>query len=177
MTLQSSGAISMQDLVGEFGGSGEARLEEYYRDINNQGGAVPNHSGTANIPSSGTISLQDFYGATATNPIDNNFAISGASGTRGVAFGSGVNYGWAVASGSGGFFGQSYGASGSPVDTSANLGNNTTKRMLTGAVGFSETGQGKNAVTIYGIELMFSSVYADANHNTCLLYTSPSPRD
>ena len=38
--------------------------------------------------------------------------------------------------------------------------------MLTGAVGFSETGQGKNAVTIYGIELMFSSVYADANHNT-----------
>ena len=81
MTLQSSGAISMNDLVGEFGGSGQARLDEYYRDINNQGGAVPNHANTANIPSSGTISLSNFYGASVNPPNDNQITFNKATHT------------------------------------------------------------------------------------------------
>ena len=49
MTLQSSGAISLNDVAGEFGGSTPHSLSEYY--------------GVASgVPSSGTISLSNFYG-------------------------------------------------------------------------------------------------------------------
>lgn len=50
MTLQSSGAISINDIVGEFGGTAPHGLTEYY-------GAAPG------IPTSGAISIGDFYGA------------------------------------------------------------------------------------------------------------------
>lgn len=60
MALPSSGPISIQDIVNEFGGSGSHSLSEYYR-----GGAfVPDTPTNSNIPTSGTISLADFYGAT-----------------------------------------------------------------------------------------------------------------
>lgn len=50
MALQTSGAISLSDVAGEFGGSAPHSLSEYY--------------GVASgIPSSGTISLSHFYGA------------------------------------------------------------------------------------------------------------------
>ena len=52
MTLQSSGAISLLDVQGEFGGSIPIGLNEYY-------GAA------SGVPASGTISLADFYGASA----------------------------------------------------------------------------------------------------------------
>ena len=67
MTLQSSGAISLSNIAGEFGGSTPHSLSEYYRG----GGLVQSHSGTAGIPSSGTISFNQFYGKTATAPVDN----------------------------------------------------------------------------------------------------------
>lgn len=58
MTLQSSGAISLDDIQAEFGGSAPTSLSEYYR-----GGAyvndVPAHSA---IPTSGEVKLADFYG-------------------------------------------------------------------------------------------------------------------
>tara|TARA_B100000459_G_C8590513_1_gene207516 strand:+ start:1550 stop:2215 length:666 start_codon:yes stop_codon:yes gene_type:complete len=66
MTLPSSGVISLNSIQGEFGGSNPIGLNEYYRG----GGLVPNHSNTSSIPTSGTIDAQDFYGTSATSPID-----------------------------------------------------------------------------------------------------------
>ena len=59
MALQSSGAISLQDIANEFGGSTPHAISEYYRN----GGLVPGNN--TNIPTSGTIDFADFYGATA----------------------------------------------------------------------------------------------------------------
>ena len=57
MALQTSGAISLNDVAGEFGGSTPHSLSEYY--------------GVATgVPGSGTISLSDFYGTANTYSID-----------------------------------------------------------------------------------------------------------
>ena len=48
MPLQSSGAISLNDVQGEFGGSNPISISEYY-------------GADTGVPSSGTISLSDFY--------------------------------------------------------------------------------------------------------------------
>tara|TARA_X000000950_G_scaffold116577_1_gene146305 strand:- start:1242 stop:2000 length:759 start_codon:yes stop_codon:yes gene_type:complete len=147
MTLPASGTISINSLVGEYGGSGSHSLSEYYKG----GSFVANHSNNANVPTSGTISLSNFHGQSNTNPTDNSVTINGSSGTRGVIFGSGVNYGWA----SGSYGGQAYGANGSASDTSWQLGTNSTKRMLAGAVGFSSTDMKSN--TTYGIEIFLAT--------------------
>ena len=52
MPLQSSGAISLNDVQNEFGGSNPIGMDEYY-------------GADSGIPSSGTISLNHFYGASA----------------------------------------------------------------------------------------------------------------
>ena len=54
MALPSSGALSLLDIQGEFGGSNPIGINEYY-------GAA------AGIPASGTIAINDFYGASAFN--------------------------------------------------------------------------------------------------------------
>lgn len=64
MTLPSSGTISINNLASEFGGSSPHALSEYYRN----GGLVS--SGNTNVPTSGALSLSDFYGATATTTRD-----------------------------------------------------------------------------------------------------------
>lgn len=72
MALQTSGAISLDDIQTEFGGSNPISLSEYY-------GAA------AGIPASGTISLSDFYGASASQ-----FKIitySGNSSTQSITVG------------------------------------------------------------------------------------------
>ena len=56
MALQSSGAISMTDIVGEFGGSVPHSLSEYYRN----GAYVPGNN--TSVSTSGTISIGNFYG-------------------------------------------------------------------------------------------------------------------
>lgn len=61
MALQNSGPISILDLVTEFGGSAPHSLNEYYRG----GGLVPDIPANNNVPTSGTIGLSNFYGATA----------------------------------------------------------------------------------------------------------------
>ena len=67
MTLQSSGTISINDLVGEYGSTGSHRaLTHYYRG--GQSGLVANHSNNANISTSGQISLSMFYGQSNTSP-------------------------------------------------------------------------------------------------------------
>ena len=63
MALQTSGAISLNDIAGEFGGSTPHSLSEYYRG----GGNVPNSTANNNIPTSGQISFSQFYsGANVT---------------------------------------------------------------------------------------------------------------
>jgi|9_EtaG_2_1085328.scaffolds.fasta_scaffold03100_13 hypothetical protein len=74
MTLPSSGAISLSNIAGEFGGSTPHSMSEYYRGGSN----VPNHGNTTNIPTSGQISFSNFYGTSNTAPIDNQ--ISGTLG-------------------------------------------------------------------------------------------------
>ncbi len=70
MTLPSSGAISINSLVGEYGGSAPHSMSEYYRG----GGLVANHSNNGNVPTSGTISLSNFYGQNNTPPTDSSFS-------------------------------------------------------------------------------------------------------
>lgn len=58
-------AISIQTIVNEFGGTAPHSLSEYYRG----GGLVPNAPVNSAIPTSGTIALNNFYGASNQNPI------------------------------------------------------------------------------------------------------------
>lgn len=58
MTLQSSGTIKIADIAAEFGGSPGHSLSEYYR-----GGTYVPSGASVSIPTSGSISLSDFYGA------------------------------------------------------------------------------------------------------------------
>ena len=62
MTLQVSGPISLEDIQTEFGGSNPIAITEYYRG----GVNVPDTAANASIPTSGTISLEDFYGGDAS---------------------------------------------------------------------------------------------------------------
>jgi hypothetical protein len=63
--LQASGTISINDLATQFGGTVPHSMDEYYK-----GGAnVPNISVNASVPTSGQISLDDFYGAAASAPL------------------------------------------------------------------------------------------------------------
>ena len=79
MTLPTSGPISLSDIQGEFGGSNPISLSEYYA-----GGAyVP--AGTTGtygaVPSSGAISVQNFYGTSAAPTITlTNRSVTYSSG-------------------------------------------------------------------------------------------------
>nr|AKH47272.1 hypothetical protein [uncultured marine virus] len=64
MALPSSGAISLANIQTEFGGSNPIGLNEYYRDGAYVGAGAPN------VPTSGLIDLQDFYGAQAAIVLD-----------------------------------------------------------------------------------------------------------
>ena len=65
MAMPSSGTITFAQLQTEFGGSNPIGLNEYYRG----GSYVPNISANASVPTSGAISLSNFYSATAMSPI------------------------------------------------------------------------------------------------------------
>ena len=58
MTLPSSGTITIAQIQTEFGGSNPASLSEYYRN----GAYVPDTSANSSIPTSGTITMANFYG-------------------------------------------------------------------------------------------------------------------
>ncbi len=84
MTIVSSGAISFNSLVGEYGSTGSARaLTHYYRG--GQSGLVANHSNNSSIPTSGTIALSNFYGQSNTTPNDLN--VAGSCGAYNVPLG------------------------------------------------------------------------------------------
>jgi hypothetical protein len=63
MVLQSSGAISLNDVQTEFGGTNPIGMNEYYA-----GGANVS-AGTGSIPTTGTISLNQFYGTQKVLPV------------------------------------------------------------------------------------------------------------
>jgi hypothetical protein len=67
MALPSSGPLSLSDIQTEFGGTNPISLNEYYAG----GGLVPaGTSGTYGaVPTSGQISVQNFYGTTNYTPI------------------------------------------------------------------------------------------------------------
>mgnify|MGYP005758706689 CR=1 FL=1 len=78
MALQTSGAISLANIQSEFGASNPISINEYYR-----GGAnVPNSSANSSIPTSGTISLSNFYGGVSASA-DNTFNFTMSIGTAG----------------------------------------------------------------------------------------------
>ncbi|MBV9842042.1 MAG: hypothetical protein JOY99_11050 [Sphingomonadaceae bacterium] len=70
MTLQSSGAISLNDIIAEFGLSAQA---VFPRDFYGLGGA----------PASGALSLEDFYGRSHVVPV---FTPSGGSVSSSSAY-------------------------------------------------------------------------------------------
>ena len=57
MALQGSGAISFDNLRSEYSNSGSIALGEMYRG----GSFVANHSNNSSVPTSGTISMSQFY--------------------------------------------------------------------------------------------------------------------
>lgn len=77
MALPGSGTITMAMIAAEFGGSAPHSLGEYYRG----GGLVPNIGPNAAIPTSGQISMSNFYGAMA-NPLNLSYTAQDISAYR-----------------------------------------------------------------------------------------------
>lgn len=69
MALQSSGAISLNDIATEFGGTTPINISDYYRG----GSRVPNITLNNAVPMAGALSLSNFYGA--TNRVTINISI------------------------------------------------------------------------------------------------------
>ena len=111
MALPSSGPLSLADIQGEFGGANPISLSEYYAG----GGLVPpGTTGTYGaVPSSGEISIRNFYGTAATGPLSiiispsSLYNIFSGTGTvtsdpaTGIASGGsgGYSYAWTFVSG------------------------------------------------------------------------------
>jgi hypothetical protein len=71
MALQSSGAISLNNIQTVFGGTNPIGMNEYYA------GGVNVPSGTTGIPTSGTISINQFYGKSkSTSPTIASLSLS-----------------------------------------------------------------------------------------------------
>ena len=111
MALPSSGPLSLADIQTEFGGSNPISLSEYYAG----GGLVPpGTTGTYGaVPSSGEISIRNFYGTAASGPLaitispSSLYNIFSGTGTvtsdpaTGTATGGsgGYSYAWTFVSG------------------------------------------------------------------------------
>ena len=61
MPLPNNGPIGIRDLVAEFGGTANPKLSDYYKG----GNYVSNYALAPNVPTSGPLSLSNFYGASA----------------------------------------------------------------------------------------------------------------
>jgi hypothetical protein len=80
MTLQTSGAISLNDVQTEFGGGNPIGINEYYAG----GASVPSGTSGTNgaVPSSGQISLSNFYGTGLSVSISDLYISDIGSGTQ-----------------------------------------------------------------------------------------------
>jgi hypothetical protein len=83
MALPGSGVLTLDDIQTEFGGTNPIDLSDYYR----AGGLVPDSALNAAIPTSGVISVGDFYGA--ANLITLDFLTHG-TGTNGSSISIGT---------------------------------------------------------------------------------------
>jgi hypothetical protein len=95
MALQTSGQITLSDIQDEFGGVNPIGLSEYYR-----GGAYTTDNNTS-VPTSGTISLSDFYGAVKTVAMTYEIIGGGGEGGGGSYGGTGSAGGSSSISGAG----------------------------------------------------------------------------
>lgn len=71
MALPNSGTMTLEMIRAEFGGGYPISLSQYYRN----GGLVT--SNNTNVPTSGTISLSNFYGAMKYTPGNQDYASAG----------------------------------------------------------------------------------------------------
>lgn len=87
MAIQPSGVIALSDIQDEFGGTNPIGLSEYYR-----GGAYTTSNNTS-VPTSGAISLSDFYGATSAVEVIYELigGGGGGAGSRYVISGVSIN--------------------------------------------------------------------------------------
>jgi hypothetical protein len=89
MALPGSGVLTLADIQTEFGGTNPISLSEYYRG----GGLVPDSSLNTSVPTSGVISVSDFYGASARLSLNyastfSGTVVNGTSITIGTARGT-----------------------------------------------------------------------------------------
>lgn len=77
MPLQTQGPISLANIQTEFGGSNPISLSEYYK-----GGIYVSNAVVANIPTSGTISISQFYNASAVaRPLVSQLSVNVSEGS------------------------------------------------------------------------------------------------
>lgn len=78
MALPTSGSLTLSQIATEFGGSTPHSLSEYYAGGGLVAPGTKGYPGSVEtpIPSSGTISIQNFYGASAAVIIGNGFNIT-----------------------------------------------------------------------------------------------------
>ena len=86
MAIKTSGPISINDIVAEFGGSAPHSLSEYYAG----GSLVPATPTNSAIPSSGPIAYDDFYGASKIITMSYTFYSGGGAGGNGYQDGAGT---------------------------------------------------------------------------------------
>jgi hypothetical protein len=76
MAVTGSAPISITNLVTEFGGSAPHSLTEYYRG----GSLVPDTAFNASVPTSGAISLTNFYGSSSVTAWSTTMTVGGVTG-------------------------------------------------------------------------------------------------
>ena len=156
MALPTSGTLTLADIQTEFGGSNPIGLSEYYAG----GSYVPAGTSGTNgaVPSSGTISISDFYGTSAA--LDVQTVTIGLYTSKGGAW-----YGYGIAGGaiSDGTFNPKGGASITRFEWAS--GGASLSFVLSG----SHTNAGWTQVRIVnsgaGTDLTFTRASASYNNN------------
>lgn len=134
MAIKTTGPISIQDIVDEFGGTGEAGLSEYVRG----GPLVPNTNSNSKIGRQGEpIALSQFYGA--RKEIILSYTLYGGGGAGGNGMGDGRG------SGSGNSGGKTFIATKGKYDAAS--GNPTNANCLAVAAGGAGGGHGATEST------------------------------
>jgi len=133
MALQSSGAISLANIQSEFGGSNPISLSEYYRN------GSKTTSNNTSVPTSGAISIGDFYGAIKAVYV--TYEIIGAGGGGGGGLTNNSNP--ASAGGAGGNSTLTYTPAGGSSTTITSNGG-------AGGAAATQTGWGNGENSYYG---------------------------
>ena len=86
MTIPATGAVSLQAIEDEFGGTGEISMSEYYRGNTYENPVSANNT---NVPQSGAIKFGQFHGAEAKRYIQYKVLGAGGGGGYGLEDGTG----------------------------------------------------------------------------------------